>query len=147
MSKWRIDFRPEYQRTPISFWVHKHLDDEIWIRSKIFDPPLPAAIPCKGYPYLVVDALGTELEFASVEEAEHFLEVISRKNLPTTMQLSRQRSDAYGPNRHWLSRLPSGLKPWSKRQKIIPIIESGIRALKDICRQELDHAREQIDEQ
>ena len=134
MSKWRIEYRPEYQRTPMSFWVHKNLDGDAWIRSKNFDPPLPEAIPCKGFPCLVVDALGTELTFASIEEAKHFLDVIGQKNMPTTEQLSRQRTEAKGPNSHWLSRLPAGLKPWSKRQKIIPIMEAGIRALKDVYR-------------
>ena len=134
MRKWRIEYRPKYQRTPISFWVHRHLDGDVWSRCEKFDPPLPEAIPCKGYPCLVVNALGTELEFASIQEAEHFLEVISRKNLPTTLQLSRQRTETLGPNRHWLSRLPAGLKPWSKRQKIIPIMEAGVRALKDVYR-------------
>ena len=134
MSKWRIEYRPKYQNTPMSFWVHKNLDGEAWIRSKEFDPPLPEAIPVKGFPYLVVDAMGTDLEFASIEEAEHFLYVISQKNMPTTRQLSRLRTEAKGPNSHWLSRLPADLKPWSKRQKIIPIMEAGIRALKDVYR-------------
>lgn len=134
MKKWRIHYRPHYKSSPISFWVHKHMGEDAWCHATKFDPPLPKAIPCKGFPFLVINALGTELEFSSVLEAEHFLDVISQKNMPTTGQLSRQRCDTYGPNTHWLSRLPSYLKPWVKRQKIIPIIEEGLEAFKAISR-------------
>ena len=134
MPNFRIEYGPKYQSTPMSFWVHRNLDSDAWVRSKEFDPPLPAAIPCRGFPRLVVKALGTELEFASLAEAKHFLEVISQKNMPTSRQLSRQRTEAKGPNSHWLSRLPANLKPWSKRQKLIPIIKAGIRALQALYR-------------
>ena len=133
MKKWRIEYRPNYTETPLSFWVHKHVDHEIWSYAKAFEPPLTKAIPCKGYPLLIVNAFGIELEFASVAEVEHFLAVISEKNMPTTQQLSRQRTDNYGPNRHWLSRLPSCLKPWSKRERIIPIVESALKEFKKVC--------------
>ena len=133
MKKWRIEYRPEFPATPLSFWVHKHVDHEVWIYAKKFEPELPKAIPGKGYPLLIVNVLGIELEFASVAEIEHFLTVISRKNMPTAQRLSRQRADNYGPNRHWLSRLPSGLKPWSKRERIIPIIENALNEFKKEC--------------
>ena len=134
MSKWRIEYRDEFKGTPVSFWVHKNLDDMVWTQANRFDPPLPAPVADKGYRYLVVDALGTELEFASVEEAEHVLSVLSQKNMPSTTQLSRERTASYGPNRHWLSRFPCKLKPWSKRQKLIPLIEGGIHELKSASR-------------
>ena len=130
MNKWRIAFVKEYTPSPLSFWVHRHLDHEVWSQATEFEPNLPKAIPSKGYPVLFVNAFGTELKFSSVEEVEHFLQVISMKHMPSSLQLTRQRGAAYGPNRHWLSRLPSKLKPWSKREKFIPIIESGLREFK-----------------
>ena len=132
MKKWRIEYRPKYTPTPMSYWVHKQPDSEAWYRASKFDPPLPKAIPCKGYPVLVVNAFGIELEFASVEEAEHFLNVISRKNLPTSLQLSRDRVSNHGPNSHWLSRLPARLKPWSKRERLVPLIKESIANFKKI---------------
>lgn len=132
MKKWRIEYRDKYTPTPMSFWVHRHLDQEVWIYSEEFEPSLPKPIPCKGYPMLIVNALGIELVFASIEEAEHFLNVISQKNMPTSQQLARQRIDNYGPNTHWLSRLPSGLKPRRKREKIIPLIKAGLDDLKAV---------------
>ncbi|WP_432459287.1 hypothetical protein [Agarivorans sp. QJM3NY_25] len=130
MKKWRIEYRVEYTPSPLSFWVHKHLDSEVWSNATKFDPPLPRSIPCKGFPVLVINALGVELEFSSIEEAEHFLDIISKKNMPTSLQLSNLRGGSYGPNGHWLSRLPARLKPWVKREKIIPIIKGGIREFK-----------------
>jgi len=116
----------------MSFWVHRHLDSEVWTDATEFDPHLPKAIPTKGYPKLVVNALGIELEYASFNEAEHFLEVISKKNMQTSTQLSKLRGSSTGPNSHWLSRLPSKLKPWSKREKIIPVIKEAIHEFKSI---------------
>ena len=129
MKRWRIEYLPEFPYTPISYWVHKQLGDDAWTRSKEFDPPLPPAIPGKGFPYLIVDAFGVDLVFASPLEVEHVLEVFSQKNMPSSLQLSRKRGSGYGPNNHWLSRLPATLKPWSKRQKLIPLLE---RALDDL---------------
>jgi hypothetical protein len=133
MKKWRIEFNPSYTETPLSFWVHKHIDHEVWRYAKEFEPALPKAVPCKGFPKLIVNALGVELVFASVAEVEHFLSVIRQKNMPTTLQLSRQRINNYGPNRHWLSRLPSDIKPWSKRERIIPIVENALKEFKEVC--------------
>ena len=133
MKKWRIEYRSKYTQTPLSFWVHRNVDHEVWCYASKFEPELPKAIPCKGYPFLIVNALGIELEFASVAEVEHFLEVFSQKNLPTTRRLSRQRTDSYGPNRHWLSRLPSSIKPWSKRERIIAVVKSALTEFKAAC--------------
>lgn len=132
MKKWRIEYSPEYEPSPLSFWVHKHLDSEVWSYAKKFEPELPSSIPGKGYPRLVVDALGIELRFSSVEEVKHFLEVVRQKNMPTSAQLSQKREASYGPNGHWLSRLPAKLKPWSKREKYIKAVEGGLSELKSL---------------
>lgn len=94
--------------------------------SKTFEPSLPKPIPAKGYPSLVIDALGVELRFASVEEAEHVLSVLSQQNMPSTTELCRKSGNQSGPNSHWLSRLPSHLKPWRKRQRYLKILERGL---------------------
>jgi len=126
MKKWRIEFTEEYKPSPLSFWVHKHLDNEVWPHAKQYEPALPTGIPTKGFPRLIVDALGVELDFASVEEVEHFLDIVSQKNMPASTQLSQKREVTYGPNGHWLSSLPAKLKPWSKREKYIKTVEGGL---------------------
>ncbi|GAA6186874.1 hypothetical protein [Aliiglaciecola sp. NS0011-25] len=131
MNKWRIEYNANYTKTPLSFWEHKDLDHEVRAYAKEFDPKLPRAIPCRGFPMLIVDVLGVQLIFASVAEVEHFLFVIGQKNMPTTQQLSRQRINNYGTNRHWLRRLPSSIKAWSKRKRIIPIVEKGLHEFRE----------------
>lgn len=132
MKKWRIEYRSSYTETPLSFWVHKQQDHETWRLATKFDPELPRALPCKGYPLLVVSVFGYELQFASVAEIEHFIDVISQKNLPTTLQLSKKRGENFGPNSHWLSRLPGNLKSWAKRSRIIPVVEAALSDFKDV---------------
>jgi hypothetical protein len=134
MKKWRIEFNDKYTSSPLSYWVHEHIDCGVWLQATVFEPPLPRPIPGKGYPLLIVNALGCELRFASVAEVEHFLAIIRQKNLPTSRQLSSHRSGNHGPNSHWLSRLPSSLKPWSKRQRIIPVVEDALEVFKTICK-------------
>lgn len=136
MKKWRIEFSHHYKPSPLSFWVHRHLDSDVWQQASQFEPGLPQAVPLKGYPVLWVDALGIELRFSSIAEVEHFLEVIRLKNMPTPLQLSQRRDAPYGPNGHWLSRLPAKLKPYRKREKIIPIVEEGLKQLKALYGQQ-----------
>ena len=132
MKKWRIEYRPEFQPSPLSFWVHRHLDGDSWLDATRYEPSLPRPVAAKGFPVLIIDAFDTELRFSSIEEVEHFLAVIGLKNMPTATQLSRQRTTDYGPNAHWLSRLPAGLKPWRKREKLVPIVRSALSDLKAV---------------
>ncbi len=132
MSKHKIIYNLEYQPSPLSFWVHVGCDNEIWINETQYEPVLPKAIFAKGFPVLVVDALGHELQFNSIQEVEHFLEVVKQKHMPTSTQLASKKIKSKGPNSHWLSRLPAKLKSWRNRQKYIPIVEDGLIALKEI---------------
>ncbi len=132
MSRWRIEFLSEYRETPVSFWVHRHSDHDVWAEATEYDPPLPKPIPAQGYPRLIVDAFGTELHFASIEEARHVREVLAQKHLPTTIRLSSLRQSGRGPNSHWLSRLPGHLKPWRKREKLVSLLDAGIAALERV---------------
>ena len=126
MARWRIEFGENYCSSPVSFWVHRHLDHDVWADATSFEPPLPQAIVGKGFPRLIIDAFGTELEFASIEEVEHCRQVLSQKNMPTTRQLASLRRSSLGPNSHWLSRFPAGLKSWRKREKLLPLLDAGI---------------------
>jgi len=123
MQNWRIEYRAEYTPTPMSFWVHKHLGSEVWADADAYEPSLPKPIPGRGFPILFVAVAEVELQFASMEEVDHFLSVVRQKNMPSTIALSRQRGANHGPNAHWLSRLPARLKSWSRREKLIPLIQ------------------------
>ena len=94
-----------------------------------FEPPFPPKDPLKGFPLLTVQILGFEFKFASRLELEHVIDILSKKKLPTTIELSNERSTGFGPNNHWLSRLPGNLKSWAKREKITRAL---IRTIADI---------------
>ena len=130
MKKWRIEYSDAFKPSPLSFWVHRNLDGESWLRATRYEPGLPKPVPARGFPILIVDVAGVELRFSSVEEVEHFLAVVGQKNMPTPSRLSRQRHTSHGPNAHWLSRLPAELKPWRKREKLVPIVQSALKELK-----------------
>lgn len=126
MKKWRIEYTNEYRGSPLSFWVHINIDSYYWADATIYEPSLPNPIAGKGYANLLINVLGVELNFSSIEEIEHFLSVIKLKNMPTTLQLTNKRNGGCGPNSHWLSRIPAKLLPWAKREKYIKTIESAL---------------------
>jgi hypothetical protein len=68
---------------------------------------------------LHVDAADIDLQFSSLVQLDHFIEVMMAKPLPTSRQLSRKRELPVGPNSHWLSRLPAKLKAPKERAKLV----------------------------
>ena len=118
MKRHTILYHSTFTATPLSFWVHWNLDAEIWSEATKFDPPLPKPVPGKGWPMLSVEFDGLELYFASAQELHHFLHVISQNPLPTSSQLSKARGTTFGPNRHWLSRLPAEAKSHKTRKAL-----------------------------
>lgn len=119
MKRYEIVYSDDYRPSPVSFWVHQHLDAEAWLNAEDFDPPLPRPVPGCGWASLLVDVDGVRLVFSSTEEVEHVIDVLSQNPLPTTRQLSIQRGTTVGPNRHWLSRLPAKAKPAKFRDKLV----------------------------
>lgn len=121
MSKWELKYYPERLKSPVSYWVHKGVNEEqtFYQNCVEFDPCFPPKDPEKGFPFLIVCVLGIELKFASMHELEHMIEILSMKHLPTTIELSNKRGTGYGPNNHWLSRLPGDIKSNVKRKKIV----------------------------
>jgi hypothetical protein len=95
---------PDWRTAPMAFWVHIPEAAGAWV------PPAPTLIPHHGYAFLHVDVGDVDLQFSAMPQLEHFIDVIGRKPLPTSRQLSVRRGGAAGPNSHWLSRLPARLK-------------------------------------
>ncbi len=104
----------------MTFWVHHKIDREAGFDVANFDPPLSGVIGGKGYPLLRIQFMGVELMFSSIAEIEQAIEILGAKNLPTTFSLSQKRNTTVGPNGHWLSRLPARIKPWKKRERLLP---------------------------
>ena len=122
MFPFYFTFRPNWQLAPLAFWVHVPMDDS----KTDFIPAAPVEVPHRGYPFLHVEVGEVELQFSSLEQLDHFIEVIDASPLPTTRQLSTLRGSTVGPNGHWLSRLPARLKSPKERVKLV----SGLRKIR-----------------
>lgn len=122
-TAYHFTFEPHWWHAPLAFWVHVPVD----AAAGQFEPPAPAAVAHKGYAVLHVSFDRHELVFSSPEQLDHFIEVLAKKPLPTSRQLSARRGTAMGPNGHWLSRLPAALKTPRVRARLVLALR-GIRA-------------------
>lgn len=108
-------YEKDWRTAPMAFWVHVPVPGA----ADACGPPAPIAIPHLGYMFLRVQVESHELQFSDLAQLDHFIEILSRKPLPTSRQLSFLRGLHVGPNGHWLSRLPAELKSPRKREKLV----------------------------
>ncbi|MBI3407517.1 MAG: hypothetical protein HY040_04075 [Planctomycetes bacterium] len=134
MKRHWITYTDQWVAGSMSYWVHREADGRPWHEAKIFDPPLPRPVPCKGYPCYHVEVNGVIFHFSSPQEIATCLEVLSLKLLPTTIRLAKQRGTGIGPNQHWLSRLPPKAKPWRYRQKAVKYLRKAQAQFAEDCR-------------
>ncbi len=120
-TSYRFSFAKDWHTLPMAYWVHVPVAD----RPGAFEPPAPAHVYHHGYPLLWVLFDGHELVFSAPAQLAHMIEVLARKPLPSSRQLSAQRGPNVGPNGHWLSRLPAALKAPKARAKLV----ADLRAL------------------
>lgn len=114
---------PDWRTAPLAFWVHVPVagsDTECV-------PTAPVKVLHKGFMILHVDAADVDLQFSSLAQLNHFIEVLKAKPLPTSRHLSKKRDLPVGPNSHWLSRLPAKLKAPKERAKLV----SKLRAVRE----------------
>jgi hypothetical protein len=110
-----FSFAPDWQFAHGAYWVHHPVLD----LPGAFVPPAPIEVPHKGYAILHVEFESYELVFSSRAQVDHYIEILSKKLLPTTRQLSAVRATGAGPNQHWLSRLPCAIKAPKKRSQLV----------------------------
>ncbi len=109
----------------MSYWVHVEVDGKHWLDAREFVPPLPLPVAGRGYAGFFVELDGFTFYFASLAELDHCVEILSQRVLPTSRRLSEIRGTGYGPNNHWLSRLPKGTKNWKYRQKAVKYLSEA----------------------
>jgi len=98
-----------------------------WGNAVEYDPPLPRAVPGKGFPVWAVNTGEFTVYFGSSRQVDHFADVWSRKILPTTRQLGEQFGTGQ-VSQIWLGRFP---KPkWEKRLELTDYVAKH-RALFD----------------
>ena len=111
---------PDWRTAPLAFWVHVPVDGS----DTECDPSAPMEVLHKGFMVLHVDAADLDLQFSSLAQLDHFIEVMVAKPLPTSRQLSKRPELPVGPNSHWLSRLPAKLKSPKERGKMVSRLQA-----------------------
>jgi hypothetical protein len=131
MKRHEIQFHPARVYGPMSYWVHRAPAGKVWAYSKVFDPPMEPGVPGKGFPLILVTYGDFTFVFASRAELATAIDVLGRKVLPTTLQLTEARYDQavegrIGPNQHWLSRLPGEVLPWRYREPAVKYLRRAL---------------------
>jgi hypothetical protein len=124
MKKIRVTYTDTFAPAPMTFWVHRPSEDR-----RVFEPPLPKPVPGQGFARYHVEFDGFEFVFASLLELRTCIEVLGQRLLPTTRALSVGTGS--GPNSHWLSRLPSSVKPWRYRQRAVRFLAEALDQFND----------------
>lgn len=117
--RYRFTFEPDWRAAPMAFWVHVPTGA---VPGEC-EPAAPPKIPRQGYAFLRCEFREHELVFSSPAQLAHFIDVLARKPLPTSRQLSAARGSTVGPNGHWLSRLPADLKSPRTREILVRDLE------------------------
>ncbi|MFA8435445.1 MAG: hypothetical protein ACEPOZ_13075 [Marinifilaceae bacterium] len=117
MKNFWIEYDQDWMNYPLAFWVHQGENRKDWKASRFFDPPAPKREINKGYPIYCVEVGGYVFRFSSLEQMDHCINILSRKLLPTTIALSKQRGEGIDPSTHWLSQMPKEVKSWKFREK------------------------------
>jgi hypothetical protein len=123
MKKYRIEYSETWKNVPMAFWVHKEIDGQPWYDAKEFSPPAPIKDINGNYKIYNVEIDGFTFIFSSKEQIEECINILSKKLLPSTIELSKSRTENLGPNSHWLSRLPENVKNWKYRQKAVKYLK------------------------
>lgn len=119
MKRHWIDYQEEIPECPLTYWVHREADGSPWYQAEMFDPPRQRPVPGRGYPVFNMEHNGVIWEFASLAEIDACLETLGSKLMPRTIDLAKERGGEFGPNSHWLSRLPAKAKPWKYREGFV----------------------------
>ncbi len=126
MKRYYTLYTEAWKPAPMSFWVHRPVDDKSWYESETFEPAIPGPVPGKGWPRYFVEFGGFTFEFASLAEMDVCIATLSHKNLPSTDRETRERHT--GPGNHWLNTLSPKVKPWRYRGRAVEYLKEARRA-------------------
>jgi len=123
MAKYWIDYSDSFSPSPLSFWVHKPLDAEVWSDAVEFEPPMSSKVIDKGFPEFKIEHKRHILVFSSLDEIEHCINVLSKKVLPTTNELANSSWMEGYQHLHWLTKWPGDIKSYKDRIAIVKLLE------------------------
>ncbi len=110
----------------MSFWVHVEAEDKPWFQAQVFSPPAPKPVPGKGFAIFLVEIDSALLWFSSLAELRVCIATFSQKVLPSNLILTQKRGAKYGPNNHWLNRVPLRSMAWPYRQKVVKYLKVAL---------------------
>lgn len=123
MSKYWIEYTEEFEESPLTCWVHKPIDSEVWSSATKFEPDLPQKILGKGYPVYKIEYKSHEFIFSSKQEIDYCISIFSKKVLPTTNILSQSSWMKGYQHLHWSTKWPGNSKGYKDRVAIIKLLE------------------------
>jgi hypothetical protein len=123
-----VEYAETWRRAPLAYWVHIEQDGQPWFKAERFLPPAPDPVPHKGFPVLCVEFEGLVLRFSSEPQLLECVRVLEQTPLPTSRRLSAARGGTYGPNGHWLSRLPAAVKSPRTRARLVDMLKQVLLA-------------------
>jgi hypothetical protein len=126
MKRYWIEYRESWESEPMTFWTHRHLEGHSWHDAKSYEPPLPKPVPGKGFAAFFVEIDGFTFRFASLQEIQTCIEILSQKNFPSSLRTSGASKFLHVANNHWLNRLPKETKSWRYRQKAIKYLSKAL---------------------
>ena len=118
--RYHFAFHPDWRAAPLAYWVHVPVAGSL----TEYVPAAPVQVPHQGVAFLHVEVGDVTLDFSALAQLDHFIDVMQRKPLPTSRQLSSLRGPDVGPNGHWLSRLPAKLKAPRERIKLVRALQA-----------------------
>lgn len=125
MKKHWIEFRESWVAEPMTFWVHKHIRGYSG-QEMVYEPPLQKLFPGKGFPAFFVEVDGFTFRFASLQELQTCINVLSERNFPSSLRTSGYTKFLHVANNHWLNRLPKETKTWRYRQKAVKYLGKAL---------------------
>ena len=120
MKRHWIEYTEKRKQGPMTYWVHVPGKSD----PSDVSPPLPVAVPDKGFPFYYIEVDGFTFQFASLDEMHVCIEVLGKKLLPNTLRLAKDRGG--DPNEHWLRKMPDETKPWRYREKAVKYLTKAL---------------------
>jgi hypothetical protein len=122
MARVRVLTSPKRLPGPLTYWVHRPQDSEVWAKATRFDPPLPPAGSDGTFPHYVIEHLGHEVWFASLAEVRHAEEVLGRDTLPSGAELAAEAGCPERGYMHWVETFPARLKAADERRVLVRLL-------------------------
>lgn len=129
MKSAQTSLHSQFPATPVSYWAGARWrgwvreDDATGNLKRIDEVRHPFLDQRKAWCLLEVHFAGVDLLFATPQELDHFIGILSQNPLPSGRALVPECAVGR-PSKHWLSRLPKKAKSLKFRDKLCQYLEN-----------------------